>query len=375
MGREIFKDEHVARIEQRPLGYLSHFVVEELPSRLAEVRESASVGSLIILRDYLEGYMENFDYGILIKDGKLSPDTLSLARLDLLMLDSGIAHSSRLLQKSGILASPITPGPKFQKVLEKIVSLSGMPAHITYEDIVLNNPTLDKRVFTPGKVGESESDFYEGHLLIEKEMEKSLDHLKFVFDKSKTQPNSDLIFQHLAESQKGLRFLVEYTGRIGRDMPVSDFVYFRDYLQTHPVNGLSGPSGQFTARVPLAEVLLAGDKLGKSYQDYFQKYRQYFPVSGMKQIDHYLKKSIEEGSIVTKLMANKPTKEVRDVLDTNLNLILNFRVAHLRSTQKQLLNTISGPIEGTSGVNDSESFLRNRINNFGNIIQLIFTDN
>ncbi len=373
MAREIFKDPLPDRIENRPLGRVSDFVQNLLPVTLEEIRTYKSAGILTDLANHVEVMFENFDYGVLIKDGNLDSEALFLSRLDLLMLDGGIAHSSAILESTGALQQPIEPGPKFKSVLEKIVMLSGMPAHLTYEDIVLNNPTNDKRVFTNGRIGQSEADFYEGHLLIEHELEKGIVLLRDAFEEASNNPLSPVVAEALNQSQNSLKFLVEYTGRIGRDMSIEDFKYFRAYLQSHPRNGLSGPSGQFTARVPLTEVLLVGDRLGSGHSDYFDKYRQYFPVDGMKQIDNYFQRSVNEGSLLTKLQkAGNP--ELNKLILANLKLIMQFRNAHMKATKRQLLDGITGPVRGTSGVSDIEVFLRGRIDKFQTIIDSSFSN-
>lgn len=374
MVREIFREERKETLEQRPLGPISHFVIEELPSRLETIRLNSSFQELSKLNHRVDLLFENFDYGFLIKSGKLDQGTLNLSRLDVLMIDSAVAHSSRILRKNGYINIDLLPGKRFLEISDRIIALSGRPGHITYEDIVLNNPEMDKRVFTTGPIGKHEEDFYEGHRLIEVELEKGIPTLKKALESAKISSDPALVKTGLLEINKSLRFLIEYTGRIGRDMRVSDFTVFREYLQTHPIKNLSGPSGQFTARVPLIEILLVGDRIGPGHEEYFRKFRQYFPVEGMTDIDKYFSEVKSNGSLLSYIESWRSPKELKDLMLQNLKLILQFRNAHFVATKKQLFDTTKGPVVGTSGVTDSEAFLKKRIEAFTELIETSFSE-
>lgn len=249
-------------VQQRPLGTVSDFVVKTLPSRLEQIRAGKlDVQALI---DEVERLVEGSVY-----ETQQLADT-RVARLDVLMLESSIVHSGG------------TPGLNLRTLADLLTDSTVQPPAMTYEDIIVNNPPDDPRTFTHGGVGSAEAAFYLGHQLIEGELERAIEKMRqlFVLHSPEVSAHPGDVVALLQAIVQHINIVTEYTHVLGQKMDPGAFLIFRQYLATNEQRNAKGPSGAFTARVPLLEVLFAGETLPEEFFRYLESNRIYFPVAG-----------------------------------------------------------------------------------------------
>lgn len=86
------------------------------------------------------------------------PQEIAIAHLDVMMLPQGLKAAGRELPS------------KVRDLITMFATLKNAVPMLTYEDIVLRNPSSDPRLFSRGDIGNSELFFYDIHRRIEKEM-------------------------------------------------------------------------------------------------------------------------------------------------------------------------------------------------------------
>ena len=245
----------------RPLEAVSDFVIEAFPEMLelsphVLVEQSkkllASLSQEVVSRTTSSGWP-------------------SVASLDVKMFEAGIVHSG------------LTPPPRLTELVDQL-SAGETPA-LTYEELVLANPAGDLRRFTRGTVGETEKAFYREHYFIEECLERAI--LKVRSAVEELLPNMVLAHdpdvpaatQAHTGVEDDLLLVIASTAKLGQ-MPEGHFEVFRKYLNSNPLRNLKGPSGAFTARIPLLELLFRGNELPVEYTRYLETNWQYFPRQG-----------------------------------------------------------------------------------------------
>lgn len=345
-GRELFSEiEYDIRIPERPLGSVSNHVVEVMPSQLQNVREGGI--SNTEFTDRCQKIVEGMEVDPL----NLRDSDLDVALLDLKMMEAAIVHSRG-----------IAPG-KLTNLVDQMSSLTNQPSGITYEEIVLINPQLDKRTFTNGRVGQIEADFYEGHRRIEVGLVDSREVLEqnITLLQTGTPQVISEAAMNFREFERRLYTLVKTTEVIGMNMSKEGFAQFRQYLGTHPGRGTKGPSGAFTPVVPVIELYLAGDRLPPEYFNYLKENEIYFPRRGRLNIASALSfvHSGQTVNAVSNQLGNP--KELQESIEAIGAQVRKFRGNHYKAVRHQIPGAIAGNISGTGGEDDPGTFLRNRM--------------
>lgn len=335
------------RIPYRPLGAVSDFVV----NKLSEYLECIRAGKLDVT-----GLANDCDHLVadLFSAGELSsainnPHKLNLAMLDANMMFSGIAHSGGL------------PAPHLTQLVNELAIAVDQPPTMTYENYVIDNPSKDKRTFTTGEVGSTESDFCEGHRLIETEhFDPSIEVLRETIDilYSRGREGVKGAIDRLDYVKQHLEKLIEYMKVIGWKMPREHFAIFRHYLNKNPITGHKGASAAFTSGIPIIGILFGGENLPKEYYDFLQENEIYFPRKGRAGI-RQSRELADNGLSITALYnaSEKPSQMAPYLEDINQSLRL-FRGIHYAATKHQIPQAISNKLPGTSGEPSPGEFLR-----------------
>lgn len=336
-----------ARVPIRPLGSLSDFIIEVLPIILEEIRDER--GSVMMLANVCEDLVEYLN-----EDGLTEritdPYLFDVAVLDVKMMAPAVAGSGG------------QPGPKLMSLVDKLSKVVDQPSGITYEEIILVNPTLDQRVFTGGSVGESESDFYETHRRIERHFDSVIVDMKRVENFLAGTYVAEIgVANFLRRVQSELNKVIELMKVIGEEMDPGDFSVFRQYLVGSSERKLKGPSGAFTAGVPVIELLLSAPSMSEEQISYLFDNSRYFPRKGREQIFEAVLQGLRGRSLVQlcEQMGNP------DYLILGLKkiseLIREFRGMHYKGVSRQVPEAISGEVSGTGGEDDPGAFLRRRM--------------
>lgn len=341
----LFADrETLARVPDRPLGAFSTYVVLTMPHDLAAIRAGkGNIESIVAKSRILLESTRPFITTVL--DHPLKRD---LAGLDLKMLESGIVHLGG------------EPPEELTQTVDRFSASNGQPAGLTYEEIIMINPFEDRRTFTVGEVGRTEADFYEIHRLIEVNLDVAIGASRSAIALLSQHGDIAAAVDTLKTAQAVLEPVVANMHSVGNQMDPEIFGEFRPYLTTHPVRGLKGPSGAFTAGVPTLELLLTGETLPAEYISYLAENRDYFPREGRENIAQALElagSGLSLRSLCESLgMPESLVQGLRDVSQQ----IRSFRGKHYQGVRNQVPEAINGNVSGTGGESDVKSFLHKR---------------
>lgn len=331
----------------RPLGDLSTFVVETLPHRLLEISDHPE--RLIPFIQEIESLCERYIDTIKIlstNSTKDSDKTFVVARLDVLMLQVAIHKSGGRI------------GPMLSMCIDAITKISGING-LTYEDIVLNNPDTDLRLFSTGEVAVSEAGFYLSHKRIEELLiPLKIDLMHVVGCTSAT---IEIVISLLQRVRAALHQSARITSTIKNKMKVEHFDgYFRRFLAEDPITHHRGPSGAFTSTIPLFDFLIAGENVPEEIKEYISKQLQYYPQADQEILKDYVTKE-QNRTIRGVFLGEFP--ELRGHLKKAGNAMKAFRRSHLSAAQKHTARAMKGLENGTGGETDVAAFLLYRLLN------------
>jgi hypothetical protein len=349
-ARELFTGEKLEvrpREEQRPLPFISNFVVEELPRWLHQIRSTDKdanpelvASSALRLAQQAENLaqQELASLNERVTSGEvISEADMLLARLDVLMLERAVAHVGGV------------PGPNLEALFQYVCDATGRIGALTYEDVVLSNPPQDIRTFTNEEAGASEADFYIGHAVIENALQPGIEALEVVLNKWQTATTSEIVAA-LNTATEGMKINIAITGIIRKKMPVEHFKgTFRQYLGSHPARGTNGPSGAFTGRVPYLENLMAGETLPEKTVNYQVENLAYFPLEHQALMMAAMENA-QNGLSVRQLIieqGNQP--EAVEALEKLSHAFQAFRNMHFRAVETHLPDVMANKEPGTGG--------------------------
>lgn len=319
----------------RPLGNVSDFVVEVLPWEL----EASSTGFI----ERVERLLDSLDTRHVAE--MLQPEW-DVALLDLKMIEAGIVHSG------------LTPPVRLTTLVDQL-SGEEVPS-LTYEDLVFLNPEGDPRLFTTGTTGKTETFFYRQHRRIEAALERTIAKMREGIEGLQSTRGINEIADALAATETDLAFVLAATSDVGKMNP-QHFAAFRKYLVVHPSRGLKGPSGAFTARIPILELLLHGDELPPDYHEYLAVNWRYFPREGRVQLAEVLEQMRMSQTLVTIWRRLCEPEALRAPIAALGRFFAKFRRIHYGAVARQIPEAVQGKIAGTGGETNPGEFLRDRI--------------
>lgn len=313
---------------ERPLGAFSDFVVENLP-RILRSSDKIRIAATA-LRE-----LEQLDETTLILAFNTSRE---LARLDLVMLEWALYHSK--------LAIPV----RLTKLVEHFSKDRSLA--LTYEDLVFVNPRGDMRTFSEGEHGYWEWFFYRNHRDIE-------ETLMLVIDRARTAlSKKTLAMLRNPEVPHSLAVVLRKTALL-RDMPDGQFEAFRKYLMSREDCNLRGPSGAFSARIPVLEMLLRG--VNEERLDYLAQNQQYFPERDRDLLAYAI--GMAKRGDTLRALAQGSDDEAGPVGKLEA-FFTKWRQLHMSAVARQLPKVWKGQDEGTSGETDVRRFLMGRLTDY-----------
>ncbi|MGW4381044.1 hypothetical protein [Kitasatospora sp. NPDC004531] len=299
------------------------YVLRELPGDLAEVAE----GELTYRQ--LAGKQRE----LLKEAGRLSDDPWAarVAQLDLLFMLNGFA--------------PAGPRAAPRELAELVSAQCGrFPAldpHLSYELLIDVNSeeyarSGDIRVFTPGRLGTLERDFYLGHHRSEPWIRSAAYGLRTLV----TAPDA---VKPAAVLEDAARCVGEFTARMAgyRRLSGEAFGRFRHFHLGHP-GGPRGASGAFMPSVQLLELVLLPPT--REYGVYLDQAMSYFPTwsrpvvaqwRGASSLGVNLWQSVRDGRVA---LDDAGTERLVRLIDR----FVDFRMVHLGITRRMLPEAFEG---------------------------------
>lgn len=331
-------------MKQRPLGELSCYVMENLPERL-------EMPTYELVRD-CEKLLSLLDVRIIGAAATADLHTRSLASLDAKMLEIGIIQSG------------FTPPAELTKLVDWLTGEA--PPVITYDELLLLNPVDDFRTFTRGEVRESEAIFYLEQRFVEECLEHVILKMRVAIEFLKPHTTLDYdtnvkrAFRALAGIESDLNPAIAAMRGLGY-LPDGHFSVFRKYVSVHPTRNLKGPSGAFTARIPIMELLLHGEELQPNYMHYFEENRKYFPYEGQAEILEAFKQSQNGNTLTALCYKNELAERIVERINVIGEFLNMFRKSHIKSVAQQIPDILRGDAPGTGGEINPGKFLRDRM--------------
>jgi len=335
------------RVPIRPLGELSNFVVDRMPHVLADIHSGRThVDNL----SYAAGNLVQNLTSRTLDEVLANSELADVAGLDLKMLELGIVHSGG--------RAPA----ELMSLVDEFAAHTDQPGGLTYEEIVIINPSSDMRLFSHGDAGNTEAHFYSVHRVIEGHLDNTIAVVREGID--------DLVYhgnERVEEVASSLAASVEPLVELGRgthslgEQSAEHFKVFRPYLSTHPLRGSKGPSGAFTAGIPALETYLSGSNLPSEYFGYLRENAEYFPRAGRLKIDQAVEAARQKRSLTDINNGLGNPEAITGILVTMSELLRRFRGEHYRAVRRQIPEALDGQAAGTGGEADPGEFLRSRM--------------
>ncbi len=347
--------ERTSRRKNRPLGQFSDYVVTVMPAVLRD-------GTLAQLHEDIEKRMPGHSGETVLAKvfNFTAPARQSLKKLDLKMALNACRY---LAVKEGMSKEDFLSHPIHCRLMDLIEVAAGgkgkTPFMLTYEDIVLNNPADDMRVFTTGKTGFMEREFYRGHQVIESLLAEADVFMKdFIDSKNSVLPGPAVLPRSLAlrSAQNYLHGALDVLGLFLSDLPQEDFNGFKPFFNTCPYTGEKGPSGAFSAKVPYTDMLVYGKDLPAYEGHYLKANAPYFPAQDLKNAFN----AASGANLLSQCREDPAMHTHARECVAIANLLLAFRVIHLKTVKHQIGDAVTGSAEGQGALH----FLEQRVKDF-----------
>lgn len=354
------------RYSSRPLGQVSDFVVVQMPQLLAGIQSGQNdVESFANSVEDLIGQNESRVSQVLsLKPSNRYPHVQArdLAALDLKMLEAAIVHNGG------------NPPERLVELVDEFAPATNQPPGLTYEELIYINPRTDMRTFTTGDVGKSEYDFYVGHRMVEDQLAGTIRDVQeagLLLKEVGTKGIKESVGL-LTKASAYFYGVIPYLKAMETRMPTQHFKVetgFRRYFSSRNRKGqeLKGPSGAFTAGIPIIELHLAGENLPEDSHNYLTNNFQYFPRGGDGQVlgrveINVATEAVNNGLTLTAIadrLGNPP--ELMNSITELSDLIREFRGYHFRLVKKQLPEAVRDQVAGSGGEKTPGTFLRERM--------------
>jgi hypothetical protein len=334
--------EAIKTLGTRPLGSLSNFVVRELPAVVGGVKKNGQGNVLSQLAEDLTDNVQEFNIPAL--DGQ----DLSIARLDAIFLEQAIAHSGG------------KPGPSLSSLVTELIDRSGRMPGLTYEDLIFTNPREDLRLFHDGEVGESEKQFYLGHMQIEDHLLTAIDML---FKAQATlSGNKDSAHDVKSRLEAAANKISAAAGEMDffiNKMPREHFIEIARFHDPHDFReGARGAGGQFSASFPIIDLLVSGKRVPEKIRNNWQSTLEFMPQIHADNVLRALDLAATDKSILDLVEKSTSVAGPLSKIDTGLR---GFRARHYRAVISHLPEVSQGEEGMMSGDEATDDFLKQRI--------------
>jgi len=344
--------EQFKRIQSRPLMELSDYVVDELPSELSELRKYRHSGNTKNFEESVEGKLSSLvERGIEDVLENLNEIDKGIAILDLRMLQSAVYNSG------GNLSFLV------KDFYKKLSDITDNPNILTYEDMVVNNPTKDIRTFTKGNMGYFEALFYIKTMQIEDYFAEAAD---FIFDAGFLLEDKVIIDTHslLKRASKSIDKITEVMKQL-KGMNPDYFLTFRDYWKATDPN-LMGVSAYFSHGVKRTDLLFAGKKLGTGFFESLEKELSEGYYANQISLSEAIKSANDKISFIDLIEGqesiNGDTKNLYKLTLEFAKSMQEFRKEHVKRVLEVNLT------QGTAGKKSLNAFFESRMQPYKDII-------
>ncbi len=221
--------------------------------------------------------------------------------------------------------------------LVQAASEIGAAATMTYEDLIFVNP-LEVGAYVISedpKVASQEALFYGSHKSIEDTLAETIEAMQLrEFD--------------VAAASLGLA--TKRFGSFYRQLDTVAFEAFRQYFRG--INGFPGPSGLFTAAIPIIDLLShGGSNINEEERSRL-----------MEDVDRGLYPSHQSDLLKDLLLDEDPQVDMPDDVRASLKSLLNrFRKVHTGSVRRFVPQALNAGAEGSGGVADVAGYLASKI--------------
>jgi hypothetical protein len=305
---------------------LAAYVLVELPSDLADVDAGT-----ITYADLADKHNRELDRASAELARIEDPQTAQITQLDLHFMTSAFLP----VAPEGI------PEALHRAVAAQCERFPALDPYMSYELLIDINcaeywRTGDVRVFSHGRHGHDERDFYLGHFLAEPYIRSAAHQARsLVTGQHASDPEKVLreVFENLDEFT---RFMAEY-----RNLSKDAFLHFRKYHRGYS-GGPRGASGAFMPSVQLLELALQPPTA--EYGIYLDEAMPYFPVWARPVIAEWRRSSASGHNISDMYRAGVLPMDdaARSVLVDVIDKFTDFRMVHLGITRKNIPETFAG---------------------------------
>lgn len=226
---------------------------------------------------------------------------------------------------------------------------------LTYEELIFVNPVEDMRLFTRGDAGTYERAFYDAHRVIEQHLMELIELEKEALKARSLEP----LKAKRMEIEAHFAAIIARTSKLA-EMPPGVFEKFRKYFKSHDTRKLKGPSGAFSARIPIFELLVCGRRYPQAQHLYLAENRIYFPECDDGLLEFALWSSKGDECLLNLMRMSDPTNvEIMKLFVEGF--LVGWTAAHRNTASRQLPAAFRGEDVGTSGERDVKKFLTDRL--------------
>lgn len=237
-------------------------------------------------------------------------------------------------------ATALFDSDAFEKVNDELIRAASMidaAPTMTYEDLIFVNP-LEEKVYVLSEepaVAEQEALFYTAHKSIEDTLEETIGALQI---------------SEFEIASASLQAASKKFGTFHKQLDTAAFDSFRPCFKG--INGFPGPSGLFTAAIPIIDLLSHGgsnisdEEHARLVQDIDRKL---YPRHQSKLLKELL---MSEGPKVD--MPLKPRRSIESLLN-------GFRKVHTASVRRFVPAALAGEAEGSGGVAEVADYLSSKM--------------
>ncbi|WP_245267679.1 hypothetical protein [Mesorhizobium sp. WSM1293] len=262
------------RLRIRPLGMVSDFVADQLPHRIAEVKNSERRAEAVkALGRSIDTMLAGEDYEANLLN--LTQSEFGVAKTDIQYLVN-IAYQMSAFAGLNHDDAELAVGGRLRRIADLSCKQHPSIDVLSYEDMILTNPVeSDPRVYCLDSAGVEERDFCLGHQLIERDLHFAIDTLLILRDEAGADARQclTLFLEHLESANY---ILTRFHDSMSPDL----FGEFREFYGKNPYKNRLAPSGRFSASVVAVSVLLVGQEIFRQKPQFYRDvYRlsEYYP--------------------------------------------------------------------------------------------------